>query len=175
MEIFQADINDIPGILEVADATWKQTYAGIISPEQINYMYSTMYTYDRQKEQMQHGMIFLICREGDKTLGFTAYKYISEESANPDGRSIQVIYVPKLYIKPEAQRKGIGKKFLSEIERIGGENNCHFVELNVNRNNPALHFYERLGFFVYKSVDIPIGKFFMNDYVMRKSIQFVAP
>jgi hypothetical protein len=45
----------------------------------------------------------------------------------------------------------------------------------VNRNNPALHFYESLGFFMHHPVDIPIGPYWMNDFVMRKSIQFVAP
>jgi ribosomal protein S18 acetylase RimI-like enzyme len=175
VEIFIANTNDIPKILEVADATWKQTYAGIISQEQIDFMYEHMYSYDALKEQMNNGLVVLLYEEAGKPLGYIAYEFKTEQPDDPNGRMIKCIYVPKLYIKPEVQGKGIGSKLLSEVERIGGENECHFIELNVNRNNPAFRFYEKLGFFVYKSVDIPYDKFWLNDFILRKSIQFVAP
>jgi ribosomal protein S18 acetylase RimI-like enzyme len=45
------------------------------------------------------------------------------------------------------------------------------LELNVNRYNKARQFYEKLGFTVIKEEDIDIGEgFFMNDYVMARSI-----
>jgi ribosomal protein S18 acetylase RimI-like enzyme len=39
--------------------------------------------------------------------------------------------------------------------------------LNVNRYNPAKDFYEKLGFKIILEEDIPIGQYWMNDYVMR--------
>jgi ribosomal protein S18 acetylase RimI-like enzyme len=45
------------------------------------------------------------------------------------------------------------------------------LQLNVNRNNPAKIFYEKLGFAVLNEEDIDIGNgYFMNDYVMQKMI-----
>jgi ribosomal protein S18 acetylase RimI-like enzyme len=43
----------------------------------------------------------------------------------------------------------------------------HVLDLNVNRNNQAKHFYEKIGFNVIREEDIPIGPYWMNDYVMR--------
>ena len=41
------------------------------------------------------------------------------------------------------------------------------IELNVNRNNPAVTFYEHLGMHKDRSGDFPIGKgFYMNDHIM---------
>ena len=41
------------------------------------------------------------------------------------------------------------------------------VELNVNRDNPAISFYKKLGFGIKREEDIDIGEgFFMNDYVL---------
>ena len=41
------------------------------------------------------------------------------------------------------------------------------MELNVNRKNPALGFYEHLGMQKVRSGDFPIGHgFYMNDYIM---------
>lgn len=41
------------------------------------------------------------------------------------------------------------------------------LELNVNRGNPALGFYERLGLRRARSGDFPIGRgFYMNDYIL---------
>jgi hypothetical protein len=45
------------------------------------------------------------------------------------------------------------------------------LELNVNRHNPATVFYQKMGFEIVYSEDIDIGQgFWMNDYVMRKTL-----
>jgi ribosomal protein S18 acetylase RimI-like enzyme len=45
------------------------------------------------------------------------------------------------------------------------------LQLQVNRDNKAKNFYEKLGFVVidYKDFDIGHG-FFMNDYIMQKEL-----
>ena len=45
------------------------------------------------------------------------------------------------------------------------------VELNVNRNNKAVTFYEHMGMHKDRQGDFPIGNgFFMNDYIMAIEI-----
>ena len=46
------------------------------------------------------------------------------------------------------------------------------MELNVNRHNRALHFYERMGMRVLREGDFPIGDgYYMNDYIMGLEIK----
>lgn len=150
--------------MNVAEATWKQTYAPIISREQLDFMYERTYTPEALATQMDGGAAFLVCREHENTLGFVSYEF------RIDTNGTNIIYVPKLYIKPEAQGKKLGKILLEEVAKTGKARHCEYVELNVNRNNPALHFYQKLGFTIFQTVDIPYDKFWLNDYVLRKEI-----
>ena len=47
---------------------------------------------------------------------------------------------------------------------------AQYLHLNVNRKNPALAFYKKLGYEIIETVDIPFAEFWLNDYVMAKSI-----
>lgn len=154
-----AFITDIEKIMAVADATWKQTYAPIISKEQIDFMYERSYSYDALKEQMQNGTTFLMFMQDDKILGFASYEFRND-----------IIFIPKIYVKPEMQKSNIGRRLLNEIEKIAAKNNCPYIELNVNRKNNAIYFYKKLGFEMHEKADIAYGKFWLNDYVLRKSI-----
>lgn len=45
------------------------------------------------------------------------------------------------------------------------------MELNVNRNNKALQFYEYMGMRKLRKGDFPIGNgYYMNDYIMGLDI-----
>ncbi|HNB48777.1 MAG TPA: GNAT family N-acetyltransferase [Chitinophagales bacterium] len=165
MKIRIAFVNDIPKIIEVAAATWKQTYAPILSQEQIDFMYERMYTSEAILQQMQNGNTFLICSENEKILGFISY-ILREDNC---------ICIPKIYVKPDTHGKGIGKLLLQEVEKIAQKNKLDFIELNVNRKNPAMYFYKKIGFELHEKVDIAIGKYWMNDYVLRKQISQYLP
>lgn len=160
MKIRIAFVNDIPKIIEVAEATWKQTYASIISQEQIDFMYEKMYSKEAILQQMQDGVTFLMCLENDTILGFISYLK----------REDNCIYIPKFYVKPQTQGKGIGKLLFEEVERIAIKNKVTFLELNVNRKNTAMYFYKKMGFELHEKTDIAYGKFWLNDYVLRKNI-----
>ncbi|MBC7534108.1 MAG: GNAT family N-acetyltransferase, partial [Ferruginibacter sp.] len=70
------------------------------------------------------------------------------------------------------QGKGTGRSLVNyivnEIKKIGGQ----ILELNVNRHNPAVSFYNKMGFVIAREENIDIGNgFFMNDYVMELSVR----
>ena len=69
---------------------------------------------------------------------------------------------------PQFKGKGIAKMILSQVKTIAfGESNRGVV-LNVNRNNPAISFYNSQGFKIIASIDIPIGNgFYMEDYILE--------
>ena len=94
----------------------------------------------------------------DEAVGYVSYN-----------REAALLYhLQKIYVLPSRQGEGIGKcLFDAACAAIGGECPGASIELNVNRNNPALHFYERMGMTRLRSGDFDIGNgFFMNDYIM---------
>jgi ribosomal protein S18 acetylase RimI-like enzyme len=66
------------------------------------------------------------------------------------------------------QGKRLGSTMINYvINDIKASGACS-LELNVNRNNPARLFYEKIGFKIAYEEDIDIGQgYYMNDYVMR--------
>lgn len=162
--IHLATPDDAAIIRVLAETIWWPTYMPIISPGHIRYMLDSIYELDKIEQQIANGeQTYLLLTEDGEPKGFAAY------AALPDDES--VIKVHKLYCLPEAQGQGYGRMLINAVEQALAEAGKTVMELNVNRNNPAVRFYEKMGFDIVKSEDIEIGKgFILNDYVMRKSI-----
>lgn len=154
-----ATLADIPVIQRLAEAAWWPTYRDIISAEQIQYMLELMYSARAIEAQMVvQGHKFLLARHGGRYAGFAAYGL-------RDARS-SVFRLHKLYVRPDCQGAGLGHKLIRAVENDARRAGARRVELNVNRANPALNFYTRHGYRVQQTVDIPLGPFWLNDYVM---------
>lgn len=160
MEILKPSLNDIPAIISLATDTWHTTYSSIISKEQIEYMLQLFYNKELIASQLSDPThFFLLAKEENQLLGYS-HCYIEYDK----------LKLSKLYISPLAQGKGIGKQLLNRIEADMNELNISTLILNVNRNNPALNFYQKMGFEIIETVDIPLDKFWLNDFVMQKTI-----
>jgi len=150
-------------IRRIAHATWPISYKEMISADQIDYMLEMMYSENSLREQFAAGIRFLICEWGELPAGFAG--------AGPKNESSKIWRLEKLYVMPELQSKGIGGALLDHVIKIAKKAEASTIELNVNRNNKALIFYQRMGFEIHDSVDLPIGGgFFMNDYILHKKI-----
>jgi ribosomal protein S18 acetylase RimI-like enzyme len=95
-------------------------------------------------------------------VGFASYSEV-----NPS-----IYKLHKIYILPNQQGFGIGKQVIDYIIDDIQQRGATALQLNVNRNNPAKNFYEKIGFEVVRSEDGDIGNgYFMNDYIMEKKLQ----
>lgn len=169
MKIRLAFIPDIPKIIEVADAVWKQTYSAFLSPEQVEYMYEKMYSAEAIAEQMKSGITYLLCIDADEVLGFVAYQIKEDVYGILES---DIVYLHRLYVKQTNHKKGVGRLLTNEVVRIAQKNKLPFIQLNVHRKNPAMYFYKKMGFDLYEKTDIAYGKFWLNDYILRKKIGF---
>ena len=152
---------DIPTIVQLAEATWEPTYRFIISKEQLEYMYRVIYTPVSLRRQMreQHHQFLLASVDGQPA-GFASY------SEKPEG----VFHLHKIYVQPAQQGLGLGQRLIGAVEEAARQAGGRVLELNVNRHNPAQAFYERQGFQQHREENIPIGPYWMNDFVMRKEL-----
>ncbi|MDO5322285.1 MAG: GNAT family N-acetyltransferase [Bacteroidia bacterium] len=156
--IRQAGIQDIPAIRVMADVVFRRTYKEILSPEQMEYMMDMMYSEESLQRQLEEGVFFI-----DEGRGYA--------SARPDGAAddgTPRYHLEKLYVMPEAQKTGLGKQLFETVcDWVKSHEATALLELNVNRYNPSLGFYEHLGMTRARSGDFPIGNgYYMNDYIM---------
>ena len=156
-----ASIEDIPAIVKIAYDTWFVTYQDVISQAQIEYMFGEMYTPESIYKQMDfYKHTFLILYQAEMPIGFASYGKLEEP--------INTYKLHKLYLLPSEQNSGFGRILLNEVEKEVAGLGADYLHLNVNRKNPALSFYEKLGYEIIETVDIPFAEFWLNDYVLSK-------
>ena len=156
-EILPAAFSDIISVIE---ETWEPTYRTIISEEQIVYMQQEIYAPESLVKQYEAGQRFYGVYENDSIAGFASYSLISDTTYK----------LNKLYVHPSGQGKGYGQLLIGHIEEVIKSKGGSYLLLNVNKYNQAQHFYQRQGFAITREEDIPIGPYFMNDYVMVKKL-----
>ena len=162
LTIYTADETDVHTIATLAHATWPQTYGDILSDQQLSYMLDLYYSAHALREQLADGHTFLIAEISSEPVGFASFSH---------DHTVGAYKIHKLYVHPMMQGNGIGKKLIEKVLENIGLRNASSLRLNVNRNNPAKIFYEKIGFSIVGEEDIAIGEgYFMNDYVMERKL-----
>lgn len=164
MEIIEATAKHLHIIQEIAEKTWPHTFAGILSKEQITYMLNWMYSIESLTEQttVRHHH-FVLARIRQEYLGYASYE------TDYKGRPVTKIH--KLYLLPQSQGKGTGRKLINHIGIKAREAGNSLLMLNVNKNNSALEFYKKTGFEQTGTEVIDIGDGFkMEDIIMEAAI-----
>lgn len=161
-DIRTAGIEDITTIRNLAYAIWPAAYGAILVPAQIGYMLQLLYSAQALQEQMSRHH-FLLAHQQGRQAGFAAYS----PAADPG-----VYKLHKLYVLPGLQGLGLGRALMQAVIDAIRPLEASALDLNVNRQNKARHFYKRLGFVIIREEDISIGSgYYMNDYVMRLNLE----
>lgn len=159
--IREAKQEDIPHIRSLAYEIWPATYSSIISTEQIAYMLDMMYSESALQKQMEEGCVFLLVEDPSNLVGFASYQRMSEEEFK----------LHKLYVLPSEHGKGTGRALVNDVTNAVKKQGGKKIILQVNKNNPAKTFYDRLGFVVREEMVLKIGNgFVMDDFVMELGV-----
>ena len=165
VEIIQASPAQLHIVQKIAQHTWPVAFSNILTPEQIQFMLQWMYdlkALEQQVEEKAH--VFLLAEEEGEFLGFAAYELHCQSQPKTK--------IHKIYILPNTQGKGIGKKLIFKVKEIAAQNGDSHIYLNVNRfNKKAIDFYLHYGFYEAKREVIDIGNgFIMDDIVMEMAL-----
>lgn len=163
--IKKASTSDCTLIHELASQIWGPTYHSILSEGQLNYMFEMMYSTEHIREQMSElGHLYFIVYADEKPAGYLSIEKISDDK-----------YIfQKIYALPELHGRGIGRYLIEQgIAYIKSIHSGPFtIELYVNRENPAIGFYEHMGLKKIAIRDHNIGNgYFMNDYIMAMKVE----
>ncbi len=147
-------------VQKLAQVIWPATYNTILSQEQFDYMMEMMYSIPSLEKQFENGKVFLLVQDENRFVAFASYELHIENS--------NTTKIHKLYVLPETQGKGIGKKLIDIIKEISRKENDEILQLTVNRHNKAKDFYLKYGFTIKEEKIFEIGNgYVMDDYVMK--------
>ena len=169
----KATAEDMMCIHDMAEIVFRHTYCDMLSAEQIDYMMEWMYSAESLRRQLDEGHVYYIALRDGVPCGYV--------SVQPDGLAddgLPLFHLQKIYVLPSEQGTGLGRVLLETVlEHVrdcvgaGGPEGA-VIELNVNRNNPAIGFYHRFGFQILRQGDFPIGNgYYMNDYIMGLEVR----
>lgn len=151
-------------IREIAYETWPICYAQIVTAEQIDFMLTYMYAMEELGSQWDRGVVFKILWADEEAAGFIAYESLTQEKS--------YLRIHKLYVRPRFHKRSFGYALMQDAINFGQEKNLSYLELNVNKQNPAFNFYKRLGFLIEREMVLDIGKgFVMDDYVLSMALE----
>ncbi|MDR3246747.1 MAG: GNAT family N-acetyltransferase [Prevotellaceae bacterium] len=161
--IRKATAQDVERIHFLASQVFPATYRDILSPEQLDYMFEWMYAPAHICRQMDEGQVYMILSKAGEDCGYASVERQGEK----------LFHLQKIYVLPAFQGCRAGRFLFEEVVKHIREV-CPVpcvLELNVNRRNEAFHFYRRMGMFVDREGDFPIGNgYYMNDYIMKMEI-----
>jgi diamine N-acetyltransferase len=161
LSIRKATQHDLSIIQDIAYKTWPSAYAHILTHDSLNYMLGYFYSSEALEKQMQDGHEFFIAELNNVAVGFAAISKYEEG----------IYKLNKLYVLPHIQKSGAGKALMDHVTQHIKSYDVKQLILNVNRNNSAKSFYERLGFSILKEEDVDLGNgVLQEDYVMIKNI-----
>ncbi|QKS27586.1 MAG: GNAT family N-acetyltransferase [Candidatus Accumulibacter similis] len=161
-------VADVDAVIELARQVWQQTYPGIISQEQIDYMLAQRYGRERLLAELGRPDVWWDKATVDGCLaGFSSCMTLA------GGGEMKL---DKLYVDSQRQRRGIGARLLEAVESHAYVAACQALILAVNkRNERAIAAYRRHGFVVRDSVCVDIGHgFVMDDFIMSRSLPATA-
>ncbi len=151
---------DAEGILrmsQLATGIVKEHFDPIIGPEQNDYMISRYQTVEAISEALYHGYRYYFVMDGTKTVGFMAFVKKDEE-----------MYLSKFYLLKEERGKNYSRYMIRFVVQNAEQLRLHTITLRVNRNNPAVEVYKRIGFNIAAEDKADIGNgFFMDDFIME--------
>src|SRR6188474_2361298 len=126
LSIKNAEIKDIPLVRQLCFKVWPQTYTGIITDEQIEYMLKMMYSEESLMNQMteQHCQ-FIFVYDDEHPVGFASFSEIEPT----------IFKLHKIYVLPDQQGKGTGKFVIDHIINAIKKKGARALQLQVNIRN----------------------------------------
>jgi diamine N-acetyltransferase len=160
-------------VAELAHEIWYEYYVPLIGRAQVDYMVAKFQSASAMQAQIDQGYEYFLVRrpptDGSSVNGSRnsdiGYCAVHEQ---PDG----TLFLSKFYLLESARGSGTGRRCMEFIEGLARRRGLSSLWLTVNKGNPAVQAYQRLGFRVAADLVMDIGGgFVMDDYRMEKALQ----
>ena len=151
---------EIERLVELIQEIWPEVFIPIIGKEQVDYMLVHYQGKDVIAAEIERGVRYFFVEDDERPIGYFAYSLEADHLA-----------ISKVYLKKELRGQGLSSGVFSHFEEVARNEKKEKLSLRVNRGNKqAIEVYLHRGFEIVKTVDQPLDRFFLNDYVMEKEI-----
>lgn len=153
------DAAQLANVAQLAREIWPEHYLSIIGQAQVDYMLARFQSEAAIAAQLKEGYeYFLIRKQGE----YVGYASVREEPA------AQKMFVSKLYLLHTVRGQGVGWAAMQFLAQRAEQHGLRTLWLTVNKFNPALQAYLRMGFVKVAAVVTDIGDgYVMDDFQLE--------
>jgi diamine N-acetyltransferase len=152
----------VADVARMAREVWDEYYVPLIGRAQVDYMVARFQSAEAMQAQIDSGYEYFQIQQSDQIIGYAAVRLDVAEAR---------LFISKLYLLAAHRKSGAGRKTLDLIEHRARERGAKLLWLTVNKGNPSVRAYERLGFRIAEAIVMDIGGgFVMDDFRMEKPL-----
>jgi GNAT superfamily N-acetyltransferase len=152
----------IAAVACLARDIWHEFYVPLIGRAQVDYMVSKFQSAPAMATQIRDGYEYFLVQRDGRNIGYCA---VLEKGAE------RSLFISKFYLHREVRGSGTGRVCMEFIEQLARQRGLALLWLTVNKGNPSVNAYRRLGFHIAADLVMDIGGgFVMDDYRMEKPL-----
>lgn len=153
-------------VAALAHQIWYEYYVPLIGRPQVDYMVARFQNAPAMQTQIDQGYEYFLVQRQDDTGQWAGIGYCAVEE-QPGRR----MFLSKFYLHHDARGSGTGRRCMEFIEELARRRGLSLLWLTVNKGNPAVQAYHKLGFRIAEELVMDIGGgFVMDDYRMEKAL-----
>ena len=169
LTIRECTIDDILILREFSYKTYNDTFSYMNTPSNMKVYLKQAFDISKLRDELSNrSSLFYFLYVGEELAG---YLKLNEYSAQTDINDPQSIEIERIYVAKEFHAKGLGSILLNKATDIAGIRKKLYIWLGVwERNEKALLFYKRNGFYWINKHSFFMGKDEQTDFIMRKDL-----
>jgi diamine N-acetyltransferase len=153
----------IADVARMAHEVWNEYYAPLIGQAQVDYMVAKLQSAEAMQSQIDSGYEYFQIQHSGRSIGYAAIRHDAADAR---------VLISKLYVLAAHRKSGTGRQALALLERRARERGATYLWLTVNKANPSVRAYERLGFKIVDAMVVDIGGGYVtDDYKMEKDLR----
>src|SRR5262249_28309071 len=128
---------DLDLVEALARDIWEEFYVPIIGRAQVDYMVAKFQTRAAMRAQIANGYEYFMIRLDSRPVGYIAVEV---------KRAERELFLSKFYLLSSTRGTGLGRQAMDFVVELARLRELESVWLTVNKGNPSVQIYEKLGF-----------------------------
>lgn len=166
----QCSIDDLDILRDFSRQRFFETFSAMNTQENMTSYLEEFFS----TEKIRNGLtdantaFYFLYRNGK----LAGYLKLNEAPAQTDIHDEQSLEIERIYVSREFQGEGLGRFLMDKAINIAAQRNKKYIWLGVwEKNDKALRFYQKSGFYQIGTHLFVIGDDKQTDYIMRKDLE----
>ena len=162
-------MEDMDVLRELSIKTYYETFAAMNRPEDMEAYLRDSFDAEKLRNELsdRNSEFFFLYADGK----LAGYMKLNEAPSQTDINDAESLEIERIYVSGEFQGMRLGRYMMERAIEIATERGKKYVWLGVwEKNENALRFYRKHGFFRIGAYSFFMGADEQNDYIMRRDL-----